>query len=153
MPSATVVFCPDSYCRGLASSLRIAAATHGIAINEVSEAAFSMGQFIGQECTRWNEVIVLATWTSYVFDLYQVCASNPNPQPARYALRSKGVAVKRACAPGPQCLVFYHSSLVLLRSVPNRFLSIRGVGRSGWVSRPSVKMAIRFQVQGLNPKP
>jgi len=75
--SATVVFCPDSYCRGLASSLRHAANTHGIAISEVSEAAFSLGTYIGQDCTRWNEVIVLATWASYVFDLYHLAEMNP----------------------------------------------------------------------------
>jgi hypothetical protein len=68
---ATVVFCPDSYCRGLARSLGSSAAKHGITVTEISEADFSLGSYIGQDCTRWNEVIVFATWASYVFELYQ----------------------------------------------------------------------------------
>ena len=68
--SATVVFCPDSYCRGLATSLYESATKRGIAVSNISEADFSLGAFIGKDCSKWNEVIVLATWASFVFDLH-----------------------------------------------------------------------------------
>ena len=75
--NATVVFCPDSYCRGLAESLQDSAVKHGIGISAISEADFALGSFIGQDCTRWNEVIVFATWASFAFELFQRATVTP----------------------------------------------------------------------------
>jgi hypothetical protein len=75
--NATVVFCPDSYCRGLAKSLGDSAVKHGIAITAISEADFSLGSFIGQDCRRWSEVIIFATWASFVFELFQRATVTP----------------------------------------------------------------------------
>jgi cysteine-rich repeat protein len=78
--SATVLYCPDAYCRGLAGAFRSSATRLGIAITEVSEGEFSLEDAIGPQCSRRHEVIVMATWESFHFELYQRAKRTPEYQ-------------------------------------------------------------------------